>query len=249
MKIEWTQKTWNPVTGCTPCSRGCENCYAMRMTKRLQSNPLTAEKYKNGTEVTIHRDELRRPHTWSKPSMIFVCSMSDLFHPAVPEVFISKLLSIITYCRQHTFQFLTKRPQRFAEYIRTHEIAELPKNLWVGTTIEDQEQADIRIHYLLKIPAYIRFISAEPLLGSIDIQKHLGGRTKMLVPTGGPKINWVIAGGETGPGARPMHPEWITSLRDQCQATDTPFFFKSWGGRQRSNNQLNGITHQQFPNI
>ncbi|MBE0663775.1 MAG: phage Gp37/Gp68 family protein [Bacteroidales bacterium] len=217
-KIEWTNRTWNPVTGCDLASRGCENCYAMRITKRLQKIPLTAEKYKKGNEVVMHIDELFRPERWRKPSMVFVCSMSDLFHENVTDVFIREVLYAIKKCPQHTFQILTKRPQRAVEFLRRNNITILPGNVWFGVSAEDQEQAEFRIPYLLKIPAHIRFISAEPLLGSIDLTSFLN-----------PKLNWIIAGGETGPASRPMHPDWVRSLRNQCQQSNTPFFFKSWG--------------------
>ena len=217
-KIEWTNRTWNPVTGCDPASRGCENCYAMRITKRLQKIPLTAEKYKKGNEVVMHIDELFRPERWRKPSMVFVCSMSDLFHENVTDVFILEIFYVIKNNPQHTFQILTKRPQRAVEFLRRTAITSLPANIWFGVSAEDQEQAEFRIPYLLKIPAHIRFISAEPLLGSIDLTSFLN-----------PELHWIITGGETGPASRPMHPDWVRSLRDQCQQSNTPFFFKSWG--------------------
>lgn len=227
-KIEWTNRTWNPVTGCTPCSRGCENCYAMRMINRLQHNPLTAEKYKEGNKVVMHISELFRPKRWRKPSMVFVCSMGDLFHEKVTDIFILEILGVIRKNPKHIFQILTKRPHRAVEFLRRNNIKLLSPNVWFGVSVEDQEQADIRIPYLLKIPAHIRFISAEPLLSEINIKDQLGAVLKYVRPTT-PKINWVIAGGETGPNARPMHPDWVRSIRDQCHATNTPFFFKSWG--------------------
>jgi protein gp37 len=318
-KIEWTDTTWNPVVGCTRVSAGCDNCYAVTMTKRLEA--MGQEKYTglvnhgknhfNGAVRTVE-DALPIPLSWRKPRKVFVNSMSDLFHEKVPFEFVDRAFAIMALTPQHTYQVLTKRPDRMAEYFNRHNggirfpeslAAELdkifpsvlvddlgpggdsivkreipgwwdrlnkvegfgaaaPPNVWIGTSVEDQKTADERIPELLEIPARVRFLSCEPLLGPVDLRcytwqvKCLGcnawrgaysetdaARGEIVCPECGsydlfesewypddPKpIDWVIAGGESGHNARPMHPDWARSLRDQCQAAGVPFLFKQWG--------------------
>lgn len=230
--IEWTDKTWNPVTGCDPVSEGCRNCYARRMAARLARRcgyPEAPDHFR----VTLHPDRLADPLRWKEPCMVFVNSMGDLFHPDVPDGFIEQVLGVVALRPQHTFQVLTKRAQRMCEFMSNHTGRDALTgnrnyrldNLWLGVSAENQATADERIPWLLKTPAAVRFVSCEPLLGPVDIFSHLlDGRHKW-----NPKLHWVIAGGETGPGARPMHPDWVRSLRNQCQDADVPFFFKGWG--------------------
>lgn len=243
-KIEWTDETWNPVLGCSKVSPGCQNCYAVTMSHRVESmgNPnytgLTV-KHPNGQrdwsgKVVCLEDRLAIPLKWKKPRRIFVNSMSDLFHEDVPESFIRAVFSVCASARQHKFQILTKRPERMREIldrikydmlaIRPGYGAKLP-NVWLGTSVENQQTADERIPHLLQTPAAVRFLSCEPLLGPVDL------RPSWLNPTrqNNNPISWVIVGGESGPKARPMHPDWARSLRDQCQAANVPFFFKQWG--------------------
>lgn len=273
-KIEWVTnpngtmgETWNPVTGCTPISEGCKNCYALRMSKRLAGRfgyP-AAEPF----NVTLHPERLEEPLRWKKPRRIFVCSMSDIFHPGVPDEYIAKVWETMNNAIQHTFIVLTKRPQRMKEFLRrlgwyTHDRETKPaeavldgggkytlKNVWIGVTAENQRAADERIPVLLEIPAVLRFVSLEPMLDLVDLTRIGGdvfgwGRIDALngiryiranatesgcewetEPCG--KLDWVIIGGETGPGARPMHPDWVRYIRDQCRDCGKPFFFKSWG--------------------
>lgn len=228
-KIEWAEETWNPVTGCTPISEGCANCYAKRMSKRLagrcgypQDDPF---------KITLHPDKLDQPLRWKKPRMVFVCSMGDLFHEDVDEGFICRIFDIISICEQHTFLILTKRPDRMADFFKRC-IHGRWKNLWLGVTAENQARADERIPMLLQIPAAKRFVSVEPMLGPMDLE--IWGQYEHPDNEGYGVdaikcLDWIICGGETGPGARPMRPDWVRSLRDQCQAAGTPFFFKSWG--------------------
>ena len=219
-KIEWTDSTWNPVTGCTPISEGCDHCYAKRMANRL------AGRYgypkDDPFRVTFHPDRLDRPLRWKNPRRIFVGSMTDLFHPDVTLEWLGKILCITERCPQHTFMFLTKRPELVEYYLFPGR-----HNCWLGVTAENQARADERIPILLQIPAAVRFVSLEPLLGQIDLRRAFGseGARQTYIE----QFDWVIAGGETSHGARPMHPNWVRSLRDQCQATGVPFFFKSWG--------------------
>ncbi len=240
-KIEWVRnkdglqgKTWNPVTGCTKVSEGCKNCYAERMAKRL------AGRYgypkDDPFKVTLHLDRLGQPLRWRKPTTIFVCSMSDLFHEDVPFEFVDEVLYAVKRCPQHTFLLLTKRPKRMYEYVERVELVDWPlDNAWLGVTAENQEMADKRIPILLQMPAAKRFVSVEPMLGPVDLSyflpktpfKDCKEELKPWYNAHGP--NWIIVGGETGPGARPMNPDWARGLRDQCQDANVPFFFKQWG--------------------
>ncbi|MCD6098781.1 phage Gp37/Gp68 family protein [bacterium] len=230
--IEWTETTWNPVTGCTKVSEGCENCYAERFAIRLQG--MGAPKYKNGFKLTIHPEALQEPLHWRKPRLVFVCSMSDLFHPDVPTSFIRKLFEIMSNLEQHTFQVLTKRPERL---LRLSELLPWTRNIWVGTTVEKDKYYH-RIYSLVKVPAKVRFISAEPLLGPLH-----------NLPLKG--INWVIVGGESGPGARYMSPAWVREIRDQCVDYGVAFFFKQWGGinKKRNGRVLDNKIWNEYPRI
>lgn len=283
-KIEWTDETWNPTTGCSIVSPGCTNCYAMKMAgTRLRENPKyvgLTDSSKAGPvwtgEVRLGDEEtLTKPLRWRKPRMIFVNSMSDLFHEDVPFEFIDRVFAVMALCPKHTFQVLTKRPERMREYVSQDrqgcEISErlaalyvdvpavaarwpltaeraiaaahwpIP-NLWLGTSVEDQARADERIPHLLNTPAAVRFISYEPALEDVDFSQWL---YPDLLPS---ELDWIICGGESGPGARPMHPDWARSLRDQCYGADVAFFFKQWGGaRPGGPALLDGVEHKAWP--
>ena len=228
--IEWTQATWNPVTGCTKVSPGCKHCYAERLAKRLQA--MGVKKYANGFKVTLHEDALEIPLRWKQPRIIFVNSMSDLFHEEVPLEFIRKVFAVMRQAHQHIFQVLTKRAERMAELA---PLLEWPSNVWMGVSVENQRYT-YRIDLLRQVPASVRFLSLEPLLGPIP-DLNLDG------------IHWVIVGGESGPGARPMKKEWVLEIRDQCIRAGVPFFFKQWGGVHKSRNGriLEGRTWDEMP--
>lgn len=237
-RIEWTDVTWSPVTGCAPISEGCENCYARRMAKRLRGR--CGYPADEPFKVTLHPERLDEPLKWKKPRRVFVCSMGDLFHEDVPRWMRFEVMDIILQAKQHTFLILTKRPANMKEffewyYNKAGRTIETIKNLWLGVTAENQARADERIPILLQIPAAVRFVSVEPMLGQVNIAGYLGFNGPRRMGDGltyywtAPKLDWVICGGETGPGARPMHPDWARSIRDQCQESGTPFFFKSWG--------------------
>lgn len=270
--IEWTEATWNPVTGCSKVSQGCKHCYAERDWARLSANPATRYHGRAFTDVQCHADVLDLPLRWKRPRRIFVNSMSDLFHEAVPDEFIQQVFMFMGMASQHSFQVLTKRPERMRALLNGDEIKEfvvgcwgnegpelewpLP-NVWLGVSVEDQATADERILLLLQTPAAVRWISAEPLLGPVDLTRLYGGiciggsvdlcidaltaqygaawKGRQTIPErplsalGCAGIDWVVAGGESGPHARPMHPAWARSLRDQCAAAGVPFLFKQWG--------------------
>ena len=231
-KIEWTEATWNPVRGCSIVSEGCRNCYAMRMAHR-SNRPGGA--YEGLTRIGAHgptwtgdvrvvREMLDYPLKLRKPHRIFVNSMSDLFHESLDEIAIGEVFGTMAVAEQHTFQVLTKRPGRMKAILETARVCfdyhEPLANVWLGVSAEDQKTADERIPLLMETPAAVRWVSAEPLLGPIDLES---------VPSMEGSIDWVVVGGESGPGARPMHPDWARSLRDQCKAAGVPFFFKQWG--------------------
>jgi protein gp37 len=225
--IEWTDTTWNPVTGCSKVSQGCKNCYAERMFAR----PYPGRDF---TDVRTHTDRLAPALRMRKPRRIFVNSMSDLFHEAVPRDFIDAVWSTMAEARHHIFQILTKRPERMRAFMIDRKNKGWKadwRNIWLGVSVEDQATADERIPLLLQTPAAVRFISAEPLLGPIDIHHRIGHCvfTQADPYSTGRGLDLVIAGGESGPHARPSHPDWFRSLRDQCAATGTSFFFKQWG--------------------
>ncbi len=228
--IEWTQMTWNPVTGCTKVSQGCKHCYAERMSKRLRA--MGNDRYRNGFRVTLHDDLIDLPRRWRQPKLVFVNSMSDLFHADVPLQFIQRVFATMAACPQHTFQVLTKRSDRLRE-IANH--LPWPGNVWMGVSVED-EAATHRIVDLQAVPAQVRFLSVEPLIGPLE-QLPLAG------------IHWVIVGGESGPGARPMKAEWVEAVHRQCQDADVAFFFKQWGGvrKDRTGRELHGRTYDEMP--
>lgn len=231
-KIEWTDATWNPVTGCSKVSAGCKHCYAEREWPRM-TKLVPAYAGRAFSDVRCHPERLEQPLHWKKPRRIFVNSMSDLFHEDVPREFIWKVFAIMEQCPQHTFQILTKRAERMRKEVinafNTLCVGWLP-NVWIGVSVEDQATADERIPLLLQTPAAVRWISAEPLLGRIDLATIRHGADDDL-PIFGTQwgVDWVVVGGESGPNARPMHPEWARSLRDQCAASGVPFLFKQWG--------------------
>lgn len=209
-KIEWTDKTWNPITGCTKKSAGCAHCYAEVMTRRLKAMHL--EKYKNGFELTLHEDELKQPLKWRGTHNIFVCSMSDIFHENVPFEFVDKIMAVIDKTPQHRYQILTKRAERMAEYFKDKMI---PKNVWLGVTVECKD-TKYRIDELRYLNASVKFLSCEPLLEDLE-ELNLNC------------IDWVIVGGESGPKARPMKEEWVLNIKKQVEKLNTAFFFKQWG--------------------
>jgi len=211
--IEWTDATWNPVTGCTKVSPGCAHCYAEAITLRFaRGGPYLPGQ----ATINFHYDRLRLPLTWKSPKRIFVNSMSDLFHEDVPLEFIREVFKVMSQAHWHIFQVLTKRHQRLESL--AHEL-DWPPNVWAGVSVENQYWAERRIPALQKVPAAVRFLSVEPLLKQVTLAPYLEG------------IQWVIVGGESGPRARPIKPEWVRQIRDECLAADVPFFFKQWGGR------------------
>ena len=224
--------TWNPVTGCSKISRGCKNCYAERLAYRLQA--MGNKRYVNGFSVTLHEDLINLPRKWRSPRTIFVNSMSDLFHELVPDSFIKRIFKTMNDCPQHTFQILTKRSERLSTIAASLTWA---PNIWMGVTIEDQD-ACYRTKHLQQVRSKVRFISCEPLLESLP-NLSLDG------------IHWVIVGGESGPGARPMKKEWVEEIRLQCCKKQVPFFFKQWGGTQKHKNGrvLNGEVVEEMPDL
>lgn len=228
--IEWTDATWNPVTGCNKISPGCKNCYAERMAKRLQI--MGQPRYRNGFKLTLQPDALEEPLSWTKPKLVFVNSMSDLFHDDVPLEFIRKVFSVVERAPQHVFQVLTKRADRLLE---VSQDLMWPKNLWMGVSVENQDYV-WRIERLRHVKSAVRFLSVEPLLGPIP----------RLPLTG---IDWVIVGGESGPRAREMKPEWARAIRDRCRKYNVPFFFKQWGGvwKHKTGRKLDGRLWDQMP--
>ncbi len=244
-KIEWTEATWNPITGCTKISEGCQNCYAERMSKRLAGR--WGYPKENPFAVTFHENRLDEPLKWKKPRRIFVCSMGDLFHEDVKESWIDQIMEVIDDCPQHTFLILTKRPENM--WVKLHGVTEevpcrflgsgdFPDNVWLGVTAENSEQAWKRIPLLAEFyPAKIKFVSVEPMLGPLTIH-----------PKWADKIDWVICGGETGPGARPIDPFWASNLKLQCQAAQIPFFFKQIGAGNKSR-LLDGELYEEMPKL
>jgi protein gp37 len=237
--IEWTQATWNPVTGCDQVSAGCDHCYALTLAARLKA--MGQPKYQRdgdprtsgpGFGVTVHPEELHTPTRWRRPRRIFVNSMSDLFHPKVPAGFVAQVFEVMAETPQHIYQVLTKRPKRARQILRGWTPS---PNVWLGVSVEDDRQVD-RAVILREVPVAVRFLSCEPLLGplpSLDLAQ----------------IDWVIVGGESGPSFRPMQPDWAIDLRDRCLGADIPFFFKQWGGRtpKSGGRLLDGRTWDEFP--
>lgn len=276
--IEWTDATWNPVTGCTKVSPGCDNCYAETFAERWRGT--VGHHFEAGFDLTLRPNALTLPLRWRKPRKVFVNSMSDLFHKDVPDEYIARIFAVMALTPQHTYQVLTKRHGRlrsllndrhFAVAVRAEVYAIDPDaalsaderwplpNVWLGVSVEDQKRADLRVPALLDTPAAVRFLSCEPLLGPVDLDGPIAlgrGRPQLtywltgrpgpdherayttdtgltMTPfTTGPRIDWVIAGGESGPGARPMSPDWVRTLRNQCTAAEVPFLFKQWGAYQ-----------------
>jgi len=238
-KIEWTEATWNPTTGCDRTSPGCDNCYALTLAKRLKA--MGQPKYQNdgdprtsgpGFKLTCHDDALDIPKGWKAPKTIFVNSMSDLFHPDVPDAFIRKVLAVMADTPQHTYQVLTKRSKRLASL---GPRLDWPANTWMGVSVES-DRYTLRVPHLLASGAKVKFLSCEPLLGPLPSLELQG-------------LDWVIAGGESGPGARPVDAEWVRGIRDLCTAADVAFFFKQWGGAtpKAGGRLLDGETWDQMP--
>jgi protein gp37 len=231
-QIEWTDATWNPVTGCTKVSPGCKFCYAERMAGRLHA--MGQHRYRNKFRSTLQPDLLEAPLHWSTPRVIFVNSMSDLFHDDVPDDFIKGVFDTIKRADHHVFQVLTKRSERLRSLAPE---LDWPRNLWMGVSVENQDYVH-RVRDLQRVPAFVKFLSIEPLLGPVK-----------RLPLAG--IHWVIVGGESGPGARPMQPEWARAIRDRCQEREVPFFFKQWGGvwKKRTGRVLDGRTWDERPDL
>lgn len=229
-KIEWTEATWNPVSGCSKVSSGCLNCYAERMAYRLQrmGNP----NYRNGFDVTLHPHLLEAPLSWKRSRLVFVNSMSDLFHEEVPVEFIQQVFDTMRRAHWHTFQVLTKRSERLVDLAPS---LAWPSNVWMGVSVENKDVVE-RIDHLRKVGSAVRFLSLEPLLGPLP-DLNLRG------------IHWVIVGGESGPGARQMEPSWVSDIKEQCENSHVPFFFKQWGGvfKKRNGRKLEGKTWDELP--
>ncbi|MBC6426259.1 MAG: phage Gp37/Gp68 family protein [Ekhidna sp.] len=230
--IEWTEMTWNPVTGCSKISQGCKFCYAEIMAWRLQA--MGVEKYKNNFKVTLHPKELNTPYKWRKSKIVFVNSMSDLFHDEVPLTFIQQVFEVMTDNPQHVFQVLTKRAERLFEL---NSVLKWSHNIWMGVSIED-ESVRYRMDFLREMNAKVKFLSLEPLIGPLP-NLNLD------------KIDWIIVGGESGFKARPMSSEWVVDIQKQCEKQDVKFFFKQWGGKNKkaAGRMLNGRTYDEMPEI
>lgn len=237
-KIEWTERTWNPTVGCTKVSPGCKHCYAEGMATRLQA--MKTHGYENGFELTLLPQRLQDPLMRKTPTTYFVNSMSDLFHEGVPFYYVDQVFDVVAQAQQHTFQILTKRGERLAEYFRNRQV---PRNAWLGVSVEDRKHGIPRIDNLREVDAAIRFLSVEPLLEDV-------GDLNLT------NIHWVIVGGESGPRARPMKPEWVDSIREQCEEAGVAFFFKQWGGwgadgvkraKKYNGRELHGRTWDQMP--
>ena len=228
--IEWTEMTWNPTTGCDKISAGCKFCYAEIMSRRLQA--MGVEKYKDNFEVRIHEDALNIPYTWKNSKVVFVNSMSDLFHNDIPLEFIQKVFRVMNENPQHIFQVLTKRAERLFEL---HKELKWTHNIWMGVSVENDKVRD-RIDFLRKTNARVKFLSLEPLIGPL---RHLNMSG----------IDWIIVGGESGHNPRPMKPEWVLDIQEQCKNNDVAFFFKQWGGKNKkaAGRILNGRTYDEMP--
>ena len=228
--IEWTEMTWNPTTGCDKISAGCKFCYAEIMSRRLQA--MGVEKYKDNFEVRMHEDALNIPYTWKNSKVVFVNSMSDLFHKDIPLEFIQKVFKVMNENPQHIFQVLTKRAERLSEL---HNELKWTHNIWMGVSVENDKVRD-RIDFLRKTNARVKFLSLEPLIGPL---RHLNMSG----------IDWIIVGGESGHNPRPMKPEWVLDIQEQCKNNDVAFFFKQWGGKNKkaAGRILNGRTYDEMP--
>lgn len=252
-EIEWTDATWNPTTGCTPVSAGCDHCYAERLSKRLLATTYrsrlpvvdTPANRRDPFAVRVWPERLRVPGSWRDPRRVFVNSMSDLFHVDVPEDFARDCFQVMLSVDRHVYQVLTKRPARAAKFVERHSDMfpnGLPRHIWIGTSVEDQS-VDYRVRHLLAVPAAVRFLSCEPLIGPLDLRAFVEDEKDDH------NLHWVIVGGESGRRARPMDPQWARSLRDQCHRARVPFFFKQWGGRtpKAGGRQLDGMTWDEYP--
>lgn len=228
--IEWTDETWNPVTGCREVSPGCDHCYARTFAERWRGVP--GHPYEHGFDLTFHEERLLQPYHWRTPRMVFVNSMSDLFHKDIPDEFIERALFVMYATPRHTYQVLTKRPERMRRFLSAKPVQ---PNIWWGVSIENADYA-WRAGMLRETPAAVRFLSLEPLLGHIPA---------VILRD----MDWVICGGESGPGARPMELQWVRDIRDDCQAMSIPFFFKQWGGvqKKRAGRELDGRTWDEHP--
>ena len=229
-QIEWTESTWNPVTGCTKVSTGCKFCYAERFAERFRG--VAGHPYEQGFDLKLHPKRLSQPLRWRSSRLVFVSSMSDLFHEEVPLEYIRRVFATMGECPQHTFQVLTKRSERLAEVAW---MLKWPRNVWMGVSVEDSRVMH-RVADLRSVPAAVRFLSLEPLIGPLHDLSLEG-------------IHWVIVGGESGPHARPMQPEWVTSIFRRCRTAGVPFFFKQWGGVRKdlTGRKLNGQTYDEMP--
>lgn len=225
--IEWTDRTWNPTTGCNKISPGCKHCYAEELTKRFKAT------FPNGFRFTLHPERLQQPKSWRTPSLIFVNSMSDLFHEQMPLSYLQQIFEVMEACPQHVFQVLTKRAERLAEIA---PLLKWPDNVWMGVSVETQQYVH-RVNLLRSVPAQVRFLSCEPLLGPLELDLR--------------DIHWVITGGESGRGHRPIEEDWVRSIRDQCQAQSVAFFHKQWGGPtpKSRGRLLDGRTWDEMPAI
>lgn len=230
--IEWTEMTWNPTTGCDKISAGCKFCYAEIMSKRLQA--MGVEKYKDNFEVRTHNDALNTPYTWKKSKVVFVNSMSDLFHEDIPLDFIKKVFKVMNDNPRHVFQVLTKRAERLLEL---HSELKWTHNIWMGVSVENDKTRN-RIDFLRETNSRVKFLSLEPLIGPLKKLKL-------------DKIDWVIVGGESGHKPRPMNPDWVIDIQEQCEKAEVAFFFKQWGGKNKKKNgrELNGRTYDEMPEI
>jgi protein gp37 len=234
-QIEWTDATWNPVRGCTKISPGCKHCYAETFAERFRG--VKGHPYEQGFDLRLVPEKLTEPFTWRSPKLVFVNSMSDLFQPGVPDGYAEAVSQVMVKANWHTYQMLTKRSERLLDLLTGRlKFAAEQKHIWWGVSVEDRKYGFPRIDHLRNAPAKVRFLSVEPLLenlGELDL-------------TG---ISWVIVGGESGPGARPISEEWVLSIREQCRAAGVPFFFKQWGGKRKSLNgrQLEGRTYDEYP--
>ena len=269
--IEWTDATWNPTTGCTRVSAGCDHCYADRLSRRLLVDTYCARlpvvdtkaNRRDPFAVRTWPERLAIPTSWRQPRRVFVNSMSDLFHKDVPEPFVRRCFQVMLDVGRHVYQVLTKRPARAANFVKRNADlfpTGLPPHIWIGTSVEDQS-VTYRVRHLLTVQARVRFLSCEPLIGPLDLSDFFGapvadrdgtrthGGYTFRRPADRRRLHWVIAGGESGPGARRMAPEWARDVRDQCIANGVPFFFKQWGGRtpNAGGRELDGTTWDEFP--
>ena len=260
--IEWTDATWNPVTGCSKVSDGCKHCYAERMAKRLQK--MGVDRYRDGFAVRTHEEVVAEMYTskWKSDQRVFVCSMSDLFHESVPDHFIAEVFDAMIYRKDITFILLTKRSSLMKRFINGNIVKysdfhknKLPDHIWVGVSVEDQATANVRLSYLLDTAASVKWLSVEPLLGEVSLEfamlKHIHNTGNIKPYLEHKLIDWVVVGGESGPGARPMHPDWVRRLRDECNDAGVPFFFKQWGGvnKKKNGRQIDSVEWNQFPII